>query len=217
MKALTKNIFTFFILSGLVMACQPADSPVEDDMEAADTTATTSKLVVEQDITQVDPEKVYTYMFLEDPKEPMADVPSVEKPAVNPADVVEKTLGEKTKLRKGLDRPPLFSRDCLAADSARACSNKYLAAYVEEYIEKKEFDAKTPSPLMYISFIITKDGDIQKGSIRVDEKNSICKDCVQLAEEIVRDMPDWIPGMKDGKLRRTAIKFPVHFKENKNS
>ncbi len=211
MSHLNKKISAIFTMLVLVFACQ---SPEPKDKSAASKDGT-GQLVVEQDNTEVAPEKVYTYQFLEDPADPMADVPSVEKPAVSPADVVERTLGEQSKDRKGLDRSPLFSRDCLTRDSAERCSHQYLSAYVEDYVEKKKIDATTPSPLMYVSFILEKDGSIQEGSIRVDEKNSICEDCVQLAREMVKDMPNWVPGMKDGKLRRSTIKFPVHFKESK--
>ncbi len=214
MKTLKSNLLIYLSIPFMIMGCQPANTPTDQENGPTDSLDGKTQLVVEQDVTEVNPEKVYTYKFLQDPADPMADVPSVEKPAVSPADVVEKTLGEQSKRNKGQSRPPLFSRDCLTQDSAELCSQQYLASYVNNYIEKNTFDAQTPSPLMYVSFILEADGSIQESSIRIDKKNSICEDCVKLAKKMVKDMPEWVPGMRNGELERSTIKFPIHFKKS---
>jgi hypothetical protein len=207
---LNLKLFTFLIFTILITACQP--KPESDLAEGSeqDSLAEGIRLTVKQDVTEVDSFQVYTYQFLEDSKAPLADIPSVEKPAVSPADVVEKTIQPAKK--EGAFRPPLFSRDCLTREDPERCSDVYLSAYIEGYMEKKKFETPVPTVKMYVSFVLDKKGQPIPETIKTAPQNAACKSCEAIAQEIVADMPGWVPGMADGEMKKSVIRFPIYFK-----
>lgn len=60
---------------------------------------------------------------------------------------------------------------------------------------------------VFVSFVVEKDGSIQ--NVKVEKGVSSILDAE--AMRVVRNMPKWIPAMKDGKEVRTALTLPIVF------
>lgn len=211
MNNLNLKFAIFLIFAIMIIACQPKPGEDMKGEDGQDSIPEEIKLTVSQDVIDVDSFKVYTYKFIEDSNEPLAEIPSVEKPAVSPADVVEKTIQPARK--DGTHRPPLFSKDCLTREDPEQCSAYYLSAYAEDYVEKKKFDTPVPTVKMYISFVLDTEGQPIPETIEIEPQNADCESCEAIAMEIVKDMPGWVPGMVNGEMKKSVIRFPVFFTE----
>lgn len=210
MKKLNLKLLLYSILLTIITACQPKPGGDITENNDQDTIPESINLIVKQDATQIDEAEVYTYRLLEDPAEPLADIPSVEKPAVSPAEVVEKTIQPAKKGKT--KRPPLFSKDCLTREKPVECSHAYLSTFVDNYVEKKTIDTTIPNVKMYVSFVLDTGGQPEEATVKIEPQNAKCESCETIARELVEDMPDWVPGMIDGELKKSVVRFPVYFR-----
>ena len=72
-----------------------------------------------------------------------------------------------------------------------------------EKVKEDEIQGK-----VFVNFIIAKDGKIKDVSI----KESVSPELDAEAMRVVKMMPNWIPGEKDGKTVAVEIILPVNFK-----
>ena len=61
---------------------------------------------------------------------------------------------------------------------------------------------------VFVSFVVEKDGSVS--NIKV--LRGVCKSIDEEASRVVRAMPKWKPGMKDGKPVRVSFQLPITFK-----
>lgn len=60
-----------------------------------------------------------------------------------------------------------------------------------------------------VRFIIEKDGTVS--NVVLEERLRKCEPCNREAIRVVKNMPKWKPGSKNGKAVRTYIRLPIRF------
>ena len=94
------------------------------------------------------------------------------------------------------------------SDPAFPGGTEKLNAYLADNIQYPSVAADAGiSGVVVVSFIIEKDGTISE----VKCLRNIGGGCGDEAVRIVKTMPKWIPGVKDGKLVRCQFKLPITF------
>ncbi|NOQ75107.1 MAG: TonB family protein [Crocinitomix sp.] len=61
---------------------------------------------------------------------------------------------------------------------------------------------------VYVKFVVDRKGNIEKVSIRKGVSDALDAE----AKRVVRKMPNWIPGEKDGKPVSVNFTLPIHFR-----
>ena len=82
---------------------------------------------------------------------------------------------------------------------------KYISENVKYPEEAKEKDI---AGRVFISFVVEKDGSVSN----VEVKRGIGGGCDDEAVRVVKAMPKWKPGKKDGKFVRVSYMLPINFK-----
>lgn len=60
-----------------------------------------------------------------------------------------------------------------------------------------------------VRFIIEKDGTVS--NVVLEERLRKCEPCNREAIRVVKNMPKWKPGSKNGKAVRTYVRLPIRF------
>jgi protein TonB len=60
-----------------------------------------------------------------------------------------------------------------------------------------------------VRFIIEKDGTVS--NVVLEERLRKCEPCNREAIRVVKNMPKWKPGLKNGKAVRTYVRLPIRF------
>jgi TonB family protein len=97
-----------------------------------------------------------------------------------------------------VDQMPEFPGGMEAMMEFVATNIKYPQDAIDENIEGR----------MMVSFVVEKDGLVSN----VKMLRGVCKSIDEEAMRVVRGMPRWKPGMKDGKPARVAYQIPIVFK-----
>lgn len=71
---------------------------------------------------------------------------------------------------------------------------------------------KGVSGTCYVTFVVEKDGSISGAKLLRDFVN--CPECDQEALRVVKMMPNWIPGLQNGRPVRVQFNMPIKFKPN---
>ncbi len=204
-------LFSFtFVITGclLVFGCQsPSNS---EGSEAGDYSDSIEAIKppsgdildekVRQDVTDVLRNKYYTYEVLDENGQLMPGTPSVDKPAVSPADVVEETLGEINAPDSMTFTPPLFNKNCLETESPIDCSGEAVQAYAAGFTADK-----TGAILLKIQIDTS-------GAPQLDTIAGLpCKQCPERRqlEQMVREMPHWEPARRKGAPRKAIVYLPI--------
>jgi len=89
------------------------------------------------------------------------------------------------------------------------------AQYTElyEFIGKnlvypKEAREKNVEGMVYTKFVVEKDGTVTNVSV----EKGIGSGCDEAALNVIKQLPHWNPGKKDGKIVRTSFVIPINFK-----
>lgn len=86
---------------------------------------------------------------------------------------------------------------------------KYLAANLKYPVEAQQNKIEGK---VYIRFIVTEDGDIDKATVM----KSLNKECDEEALRVIKGMPKWEPGKQNGVNASVYYVIPFHFSLNKN-
>jgi len=113
----------------------------------------------------------------------------------NPIQVSEK---DNDTVYQVVDQMPEFPGGMEAMMEFVATNIKYPQDAIDENIEGR----------MMVSFVVEKDGLVSN----VKMLRGVCKSIDEEAMRVVRGMPRWKPGMKDGKPARVAYQIPIVFK-----
>ena len=97
-----------------------------------------------------------------------------------------------------VDEMPVFPGGMEAMMEFVATNIKYPQDAIDENMEGR----------MMVSFVVEKDGLVSN----VKMLRGVCKSIDEEAMRVVRGMPRWKPGMKDGKPARVAYQIPIVFK-----
>lgn len=93
-------------------------------------------------------------------------------------------------------------------DERRACSQQELFEFIGENLVYPQ-DAKDAgeSGMVFVSFVIDVSGSIESERILRSPSESLS----QAALEILDEMPDWIPGVQDGRNVNVQFNLPIRF------
>jgi len=109
-------------------------------------------------------------------------------------------------------RPPLFSKECMGEDNQEKCSNDAVIAWLKNEIDYPESALdKNHDGTERVTFTIGKTGKIE-GDIKVMSKDNPCSGCTEAAIAAVKKMPNWIPGLQNGKPVSVEVVLPVKFR-----
>lgn len=139
--------------------------------------------------------------------EPVAAAPAVayEPP---PLPVVEEPASRE--IFKIVEEMPRFG-ECASLPSKEErerCSDKKLLSYIYQHIRYPEpaRDSNIEG-LAVVQFVIEKDGSVSNGHILRD----IGGGCGREALRVVKNMPEWTPGLQRGRPVRVQMNLPVKF------
>jgi len=118
----------------------------------------------------------------------------------NPAQVMEKN---NDTVYQVVDEMPEFPGGTEALLKFVANNVKYPEKAIDEEISGRVF----------ISFVIEKDGSISN----VEVKRGIGGGCDEEAVRVIKSLPNWKPGIKDGKPVRVSYMMPINFKLNESA
>lgn len=96
------------------------------------------------------------------------------------------------------DKDPSYQGGYLAMQTFVGQALSYPQPAIEAGIEGK----------VYVGFVVEKDGSISQIKIL----RGVDRDLDREALRLVRQMPTWIPGEKNGKKVRTSVRLPIVFK-----
>jgi len=90
----------------------------------------------------------------------------------------------------------------------RHCSNRNLIVYISDYLRYPEkAKALGLEGTVYIDFIVTETGKVFAPKVVRD----IGGGCGDVALEIVKEMPDWEPGIMKGNPVKVLLNLPIKF------
>ncbi len=82
-----------------------------------------------------------------------------------------------------------------------------LNKYIRENLKWTEPKEDTIDGLLYISFIVRKNGDITD----VEVVYGVCKSCDEAAANLIKRMPKWIPAQRNGENVGQKHTLPISF------
>ena len=109
-----------------------------------------------------------------------------------------------------VDQLPVFvgCDATLEGDALRQCSNQKMIEFVSKnMIYPKAAVENGIEGMVVVSFMVEADGSVSE----VKSVKGIGGGCEEEVMRVLYSMPDWKPGMKDGKPVRTELKLPVKF------
>ncbi len=204
------SYLTLAVFSLMLFQCSPGTpgDQNEDAIEMSDEVKDRHK--IQQDQTDVDTSREYSFRLLTKEEELMPDIPSVAKPAVSPADVVHETIGKMSSA--ALDSsdvdivPPLFSPACQMASDPYQCSNDSLRSFTQNYLKDKLTQEK-----QWFTVLVLID---RKGKAFFDDVKGLpCIDCERekIVKDMVKDMPKWQPAELEGKTTKVVATIPIFY------
>jgi len=105
------------------------------------------------------------------------------------------------------DQQPRFS-GCETAADQDACSTEKLFAFVGENMKYPELAKKAGvEGMVVVKFIVGEDGAIRNA----EAVKTIGGGCDEEALRVVNAMPNWVPGVKDGKTVAAEMALPFKF------
>ncbi len=121
--------------------------------------------------------------------------------------------GAEKTVQKEVDEMPRFP-GCESADDKVACSNNKLINFIGENLKYPE-KAKNAGVegMVVVKFVVGEDGKLYD----FDVKKGIGGGCDEEALRVVQQMPEWVPGQKDGKPVATEMNLPFKFALDKNA
>ncbi|GJM35389.1 MAG: hypothetical protein DHS20C18_43900 [Saprospiraceae bacterium] len=110
-----------------------------------------------------------------------------------------------------LDRPPLFSKECMEKKKPEKCSNEAIQDYIRANADyPNRALTRNEEGVEYVTFVINKNGVVES-DIQIESQGEACTDCASEAKRLVKEMPTWIPATKDGKSVNVRVILPVKF------
>ncbi|MEO1437796.1 MAG: energy transducer TonB [Bacteroidota bacterium] len=112
---------------------------------------------------------------------------------------------------EAMPRFPSASCDApeLSESERKTCAEKAMLEYVYSNISYPDSArAKGLEGMAVVSFIVEKDGQLSNPEI----VRSVGGGCDEAVLDMLKGMPNWVPGKKDGQAVRVAFNLPVRFK-----
>ena len=109
------------------------------------------------------------------------------------------------------EMPILASCANLKGDARTKCSNEELISTVYSKIKyPKEAKEKKVEGTVIVKFTVNINGDV----VNPRATHSLAYGCTQEVFRVIRELPKWIPGKKDGKPVAVEMTLPVKFRLN---
>jgi hypothetical protein len=215
MKTLQDFLFLISVTL-LLSACQPTTNETTNKPDNADPTIIDGR----SDTGAVNPENSRFIFYEKDQLEqflPRERIVFIMWDTLNdqPREW-EGKASAKTPVRKADYRGPVFSRECLGGTRRDQDLCSYLK--IEEYLtDQIQYPANAFQSddefIAYVSVLIDDQGRVQE-PIRVEDmRGQRCAACVEEAQRLVRDMPDWEPARYQGQPSAARVSIPVYFRQ----
>lgn len=108
-----------------------------------------------------------------------------------------------------VDRPPLFSIECVRSEAPWVCSEQELYRYIMQNVEwPYDAERNMEEGTEVVKVLIGPNGDLQK-IIEINSQNRFCTGCRDAAVHVIESMPRWIPGIKNGQPVSVQVSIPV--------
>ena len=127
-------------------------------------------------------------------------IPYEEYPAVEPVVIQEQNVIPEPQIYSYVEQMPQFPGGDAQLMQYIRNNIKYPEIAKEEGIQGK----------VIINFIVDESGNI----INVNVVKSLSKECDAEAMRVISHMPQWNPGMQNGKKIKTKMNIPISFKLN---
>jgi len=148
--------------------------------------------------------------------------PATPAPATTPAPVADKAIAENKipmmnvptfgyyKLPE--NSTPLFSKPCLLTENPSECSSEKLKQWLIDQLKHNDSELKRGSySVQYVTFEIDKKGKIFNVYLFGSDGNVDCPTCAEIAVQTVKEMPKWVPAMRNGEPVNSSLKLPIRF------
>ena len=84
-----------------------------------------------------------------------------------------------------------------------------MAAWIQKEVKYPELASEMGEQgLVYVKFVVNKDGSIEQVSVRKGVSDALDKEAIR----VVKSMPKWTPGEQAGKPVRVSFTLPISFK-----
>lgn len=126
------------------------------------------------------------------------------KAKINPSDIV---------FFSKVNKIPLFRKCKNVVDNEQLdCFNTQMIAHVQKYFEYPQMAAEMGiEGKVYVYFVIDKDGDVVNIKSKGPNGGEILN---KMGEMVVSKLPQFIPGMQNGKAANVKYVIPIEFKLN---
>lgn len=117
---------------------------------------------------------------------------------------------DKKKVYQEVEQLPVFAGcdESLTGEELKQCSNQKMIEFIGKNLVYPKTAAQSGiEGMVVVSFIVEKDGSISE----VKGLKGIGGGCDEEVMRVVYSMPNWRPGIEDGKPVRTELKLPVKF------
>ena len=111
------------------------------------------------------------------------------------------------------DKAPVFTKACVDAEKAMACTNEALQDFMSETRLEYPSEARNNlhEGLEYVTFVLTEKGGFE-GRPKVLSKDKPCEGCAERAVEIVKKTENlWQSAVLEGKPVKVKLTIPVRF------
>lgn len=110
-----------------------------------------------------------------------------------------------------MDRPPVFSKDCLSAANVSECTEAAIRDYIKSNLDYPETALEEGHDgFEKVTFVVDNNGKVGS-DIKVASKDKPCEGCAKASVEVVANMPNWLPALENGKPVSTEVTIPIRF------
>lgn len=111
-------------------------------------------------------------------------------------------IDNDTNIYNIVEEMPIL-KDCEYEINKKQCSDRKLLNYIYKNIKYEKFSSEEAiESTTVISFVIEKNGEISNTKIVKGNPNSNI-------DEVIMNMPEWVPGKQNNKVKRVEMKLPL--------
>ena len=122
------------------------------------------------------------------------------------ADEAKKALDQRP-----FDVPPIYGKKCVEQNDPTECSSKGVATYLANNIQLPDEAKDYQNHKEIISFVVKTNGQVDDSDVRFVPQENTCHPCAAEALRLVKEMPGWVPAMKNGKPVEARVTLPIRF------
>ncbi len=110
-----------------------------------------------------------------------------------------------------VDQLPSIGKTCEYVSDPNACTAQLLNQYITEHLEVPQRNVTKGTYVKEVEFVVSENGKVEDTVIISSKGDAFCKPCNTSIINVLAEMTDWIPGIKDGEIVATKMTFPIVF------